>query len=225
MVAKAGVDAIGLNFVGGPRQIDAGKAALILDALPQNVEVWALLKVCDAHASEIVRPIVQTGRINCIQMYGLPNASHSMAVEGWPEIRKAAVRHVADERSVAEVSAWLTELKDGNQPDLILLDAGLTSATRDAAAETDKNADPASLGGTGQELNWRMLAKQKKAGVLKDWPPLVLAGGLRPENVAEAVKLVQPAWVDTSSGVESTPGKKDRCLVEAFVLAAKESQA
>ena len=57
-----------------------------------------------------------------------------------------------------------------------------------------------------------------------DWhPPLVLAGGLGPGNVAEAIRTVRPAAVDTASGVESSPGRKSEALVKAFVEAAGEA--
>jgi phosphoribosylanthranilate isomerase len=72
------------------------------------------------------------------------------------------------------------------------------------------------LGGTGEKFNWDLAIEAKKFG-----KPIFLAGGLTPENVAEAVAKVQPFGVDVSSGVESAPGKKDAAKVRAFIAAAK----
>lgn len=72
------------------------------------------------------------------------------------------------------------------------------------------------LGGTGAKFNWDLAIEAKKLG-----RPIFLAGGLTPENVADAVLRVQPYAVDVSSGVESSPGKKDHEKVRAFIKAAK----
>ncbi len=77
---------------------------------------------------------------------------------------------------------------------------------------------PAALGGTGEKFNWELASEAKKLG-----RPIFLAGGLTPENVAEAVRRVQPFAVDISSGVESSPGKKDPAKVRAFIAAAKSA--
>jgi phosphoribosylanthranilate isomerase len=75
---------------------------------------------------------------------------------------------------------------------------------------------PEAHGGTGAKFNWDLAIEAKKLG-----RPIFLAGGLTPENVAEAVRRVQPFGVDVSSGVESAPGKKDYAKVRAFIQAAK----
>jgi phosphoribosylanthranilate isomerase len=77
---------------------------------------------------------------------------------------------------------------------------------------------PAARGGTGATLNWDLAVEAKNLG-----RPFFLAGGLTPANVAEAVRRVQPYGVDVSSGVESSPGKKDPEKVRAFVTAAKQA--
>ena len=72
------------------------------------------------------------------------------------------------------------------------------------------------LGGTGEKFNWDLAVEAQKFG-----KPIFLAGGLTPENVADAVRQVRPFAVDVSSGVEFAPGKKDAAKVKAFIAAAK----
>lgn len=71
-------------------------------------------------------------------------------------------------------------------------------------------------GGTGAKFNWNLALEATQFG-----RPIFLAGGLTPENVGEAVRRVQPFGVDVSSGVESSPGKKDHEKVRAFIQAVK----
>jgi len=72
------------------------------------------------------------------------------------------------------------------------------------------------LGGTGAKFDWNLALRAKQLG-----RPIILAGGLTPENVGKAVRMVQPFAVDVSSGVESSPGRKDRVKVRDFITAAK----
>ena len=72
------------------------------------------------------------------------------------------------------------------------------------------------LGGTGNRFNWELAVEARKMG-----RPIFLAGGLTPENVADAIRQVQPYGVDVSSGVEAAPGRKDHAKVRAFIQAAK----
>ena len=75
---------------------------------------------------------------------------------------------------------------------------------------------PEVAGGTGEKFNWDLAVAAQKFG-----KPIFLAGGLTPENVAEAVRKVRPFGVDVSSGVEISPGKKDPTKVRAFIEAVK----
>ena len=76
--------------------------------------------------------------------------------------------------------------------------------------------DPDKLGGTGARFNWDLAIQAHNFG-----KPIFLAGGLTPENVAEAVDKVRPYAVDVSSGVESAPGIKDHDKIRALIKAAK----
>ena len=73
-------------------------------------------------------------------------------------------------------------------------------------------------GGTGAQFDWKLAVQARDLG-----RPLVLAGGLTPANVADAVRTVRPYGVDVSSGVESAPGRKDSAKLAEFVRAAKSA--
>ncbi len=77
---------------------------------------------------------------------------------------------------------------------------------------------PGQRGGTGQTCDWDAARDAVALG-----KPVILAGGLTPDNVADAVRIVQPYAVDTASGVESEPGKKDHGKLRDFVQRAKSA--
>lgn len=74
---------------------------------------------------------------------------------------------------------------------------------------------PGKLGGTGKTFNWEWAQEARKYG------PIILAGGLHPDNVAEAVRVAKPYAVDVATGVEFEPGKKNKILVGEFIRRAK----
>lgn len=74
------------------------------------------------------------------------------------------------------------------------------------------------LGGTGHSFDWRLVTELARSR------PVVLAGGLRPDNVFEAVQAVRPFGVDTASGVESAPGEKSDDLVRRFVAEVRRAE-
>ena len=79
-----------------------------------------------------------------------------------------------------------------------------------------------SLGGVGAAFDWNLAVAAKS---LRPGLPLILAGGLTPENVSEAIARVRPYAVDVSSGVESAPGRKDPEKLRRFVAAVREADA
>lgn len=100
------------------------------------------------------------------------------------------------------------------------MDEGVTPAVLEAvlpgpAVLLADSFDSEKIGGTGALGNWDAAAEMKKLG-----KPILLAGGLNADNVAEAIETVQPWGVDVSSGVEKTPGVKDLRCVKGFISAA-----
>jgi phosphoribosylanthranilate isomerase len=93
------------------------------------------------------------------------------------------------------------ELADRYGGDRILVDAKVAGA----------------MGGTGQTFDWSLIEG------LNERRKLILAGGLKPENVASSVKIVFPYGIDTASGVESAPGKKDADRMRAFIRGARDA--
>ena len=117
--------------------------------------------------------------------------------EEGPELLEALLPHAY--KAIAVKDGSVVELARRYPGEHLLLDASV----------------PGMPGGTGRTFDWSIaaeVAKERK---------LTLAGGLTPQNVAEAVRIVKPFRVDVASGVESTPGRKDPALVAAFVEAAK----
>jgi len=97
-------------------------------------------------------------------------------------------------------AADLARLQKYSSCDIVLLDA----------------AAPGLYGGTGRCADWSLAAQAVRSGM-----SVLLAGGLTPENVAEAIALVQPFGVDVAGGVEAAPGRKDHDKVRAFIAAAR----
>jgi phosphoribosylanthranilate isomerase len=132
-----------------------------------------------------------------------------------------------------EVNLDLAQLHGDESIEMLAQVPGF-KALRPQSAEEAKNqakayavaSEPAMLidayrkgeyGGTGQIGDWSLAAQ-----IARQYP-ILLAGGLTPENVAEAIRQVQPWGVDVASGVESAPGKKDAAKMQAFVANAKSS--
>lgn len=115
-----------------------------------------------------------------------------------PGFRRVRVFRVKDEVTLAELRDYR------HTPDAVLLDAFHDSA----------------LGGAGRTFDWSLAVEAKR--IVGDIP-LILAGGLTPENVFDAVRAVHPYAVDVSSGVEAEPGRKDHEKLRRFIEAVQNA--
>lgn len=207
LAAEVGADAVGFNFVeGSPRRIEVAAARDAIVALPHGV--LAVGVFAGTPARDILEIARATG-LGAIQLHG-HLAGESLAVDpparcaelaGLPVIR--AVR--MDARGLKSAREWLqASAEAGRQPDMLIIDAAVAST-----------ASAGVLGGTGTRVDWEALRREPPPAI-----PFALAGGLTPENVAEAIMASGARAVDTASGVEAAPGFKDPSRVRAFVAAA-----
>lgn len=191
-----GVDAIGLNFyAGSPRCIESSIARSILSELPPFVTAVGVF--VEVPINKIVETLPSLGRITVVQWHG--KNPESSACFPFHFIPAFAVR---DSASLDAVERYLDACREvGHLPSALLLD-GYARGQH---------------GGTGQTAPWQLL-ESFRPGV-----PIILAGGLTPDNVAEAIRIVQPYGVDVASGVESAPGRKDADKMRRFLANAREA--
>ncbi len=195
----AGADMVGfVRFPKSPRHVtlDLGHR-LSLQAKGRARRVVLLVNPGDEDIAQAVEAI----NPDLIQLHG------SETPERVAEIRTIVRRPVMKALGVADESdlkALSSYLKDSEH---IVLDA-----------KPPRTAE-ALPGGNGISFDWRLLTGLDPA------LPIMLSGGLSPDNVAEAIRLTRPKAVDVSSGVESGPGLKDPARIEAFIKAARTAFA
>jgi phosphoribosylanthranilate isomerase len=206
LAAELGADAIGLNFVRGPRRIDQQTGYQILSSLPPCVTPVGLtgcgIKGTDCPSIHQLRHEDPRLSITTFQIYG----------EVPPEVIKRT----------ADVFCWMVSSIPSRQA-MATLAAQVAKWGESVRAIVLDTASADKLGGTGQSFNWHWIAEARAAGELEGLPPIILAGGLTPENVAEAIRIAQPYAVDVSSGVEvpGKPGIKDPVKMRDFIQAAR----
>ncbi len=200
VVKNCGADAVGLNFFrGSKRFVDTSTAKSIRDALGDGIEIVGVF--VNSTADDVCRTLDAVG-LTGVQFHGdePPEVIHDVQTRR-PNARLIRAVRVGSD-GAAIVSEELRRLSDAG----IALSAILVDAF--VAGE---------YGGTGH----RVATEFWKSADRECWPPLILAGGLTPENVASAVGEVQPWGIDTASGVELSPGRKSSDKVRAFVNAAR----
>jgi phosphoribosylanthranilate isomerase len=198
----AGADAIGLNFYrGSKRCIAADEARRVVEAIGDSVEVIGVF--VHAPADEIHR-IGASTPLRSVQLHGDEPPQFLATIESNLRVIRARRLNASGTHAIrADIMACQSA---GRIPNAVLIDA----------------ATAGQFGGTGHTVDWQLLVNHDA------WMcevPLILAGGLTPTNVAEAIRIVRPQAVDVASGVESSPGKKDIAKVRDLVAAAKAAFA
>jgi len=192
--AQAGAAYAGLNFFPrSPRFVDIEQAREIALAAPVGLaNVGLFVDAPDAQIDAVLARVP----LDMLQLHGSETPARMDALRarhGLPLIKAVGVAGADDLPKLAGY---------GRHADMLLVDA---KPPKDAVLP----------GGNGLTFDWRLIAGRR-------WPvPWMLAGGLTPENVAQAIALTGATQVDVSSGVESAPGVKDPQKIAAFLSAAQ----
>lgn len=198
LAVELGVWAIGMVFYEhSPRRCSLESAERITAALRRRVEL------CGVFVNATMPEIVSTSeRLNLtlLQLHGDEGPSFCAEAARRTGARVIKALQVADAGDVRDAERYHT--------DFHLLDTRSSTVGREGLR-----------GGTGETFDWNLLATRRSR------TPLILSGGLGPDNVAEAIERVRPFAVDSASGTESSPGHKDPAKLRAFLAAVAGASA
>jgi phosphoribosylanthranilate isomerase len=196
--AALGADALGLNFFRRSKRFVGDDAARqIVEGVPKSI---AKVGVFVNHDAREINEISSRLDLDFVQLHGDEPAR--LLAELPASVRIVRAYRVGPD-GLAPLASHLAECRSlGRVPDAVLLDSQVAGA----------------FGGTGQTIDWSRVAEERS---LVGSVPVILAGGLAPENVASAIAAVRPDAVDVASGVESQPGVKNADSMRLFISAAR----
>ncbi|MEK6396842.1 MAG: phosphoribosylanthranilate isomerase [Terriglobus sp.] len=204
---ELGADALGFIFAHGKRLVTAEHVRTITSQLSSNTATYGVFTQDDP---EFITATANAAGIFGVQMHGTFDPVQAAALRTqFPKAevpRLLQVVHWDVDAPVVEQQQWLSGQL------AVLADSGLVDAVL-----VDSRTQQGS-GGTGVTFDWAAAAPILQSAKL----PVIAAGGLRPENVRDAVRALQPWGVDVSSGVESAPGAKDHAKLAAFIQSARQ---
>lgn len=205
LAAALGADALGFVFAPSKRRVTAEQVARITPHLPATVERVGVFHSLDA---DEITTTVRAAGLNAVQLHGGvdPTLARRLREIFGGEIKIIQTIHWAadaDGVNAAAIAEQLDGIAREGVADRVLIDSKVGTA----------------IGGTGVTFDWEKARATlaQHAGNLK----LIVAGGLRPENVAEAITRLAPWGVDVASGVEAEPGRKDPGKLAAFIKEAR----
>ncbi len=204
LAAELGADAVGFVFAPSPRQVIPAQAAAIVIQLPDSLEK---VGVFPAWPAKRILEAVEQAKLTTIQLHGTPD----------PELARTLYAHFRGRMNIIQVVHWAIGHHEHQAGEIMRQLRQLAAAPESGRILIDSKVGSAS-GGTGVAFPW-----EEARTIFAAYPKIILAGGLNPENVGDAVHQLQPYGVDVASGVEQRPGKKDPAKLRAFMEAARVS--
>lgn len=206
LAASLGADALGFVFAPSPRQVTPRQVAEITPHLPHNIEKIGVFSTQDI--TEIAAA-VHTAGLTGVQLH----SSYS------PQLIAALTHHFAGRLRLIQTAHW--NVGTQTTADFAATIQPFQHSPHIAGVLVDSRT-PSASGGTGTPFDWHA-ARQVLATLAPK--PLILAGGLKPQNLATAIRELNPWGVDVASGVEAHPGTKDPIKLAEFITIARQSQA
>jgi len=206
LAVEAGADAVGFVFAPSKRRVTAAQVAPITKQLPESVEKVGVFTTTDA--AEILQAASVAG-LNCVQLHSAfdPSLIEAVSAGSGGSLRVLQVLDVPAEVDPSALRGVLESALLHPYVVAVLLDASHGGAS----------------GGTGKTFAWESVAAMVRRVQTQTGGQVVVAGGLRSENVAEAIAAFAPWGVDVASGVEASPGVKDGARLKAFVAEARKA--
>ena len=204
LAAELGADAVGFVFAPSKRQVNAEQVAAIASQLSATVEKVGVFTETDNE--EILRS-VRTAGLSTVQLHSEFNPAliETLIVGSGGLLKILQVVDVPEGADAADLEALLTSILKHEHVFAALLDASHGGAS----------------GGTGKPFNWSATAAIVQRVQRETGGRVIIAGGLNPGNVAEAIMAFAPFGVDVASGVEASYGHKDPQKLKAFLAAAE----
>lgn len=208
LLQSAGVDSVGINLVRSSKRFVPIELAIELAAHAKTLGLTTVAVVMDPTGDELLQ-IVRNLALGFVQLHGHEPPTIANFCEGVPVLKAVAWSGLDEQENL--VRQW-TAACDENPAQPVH-----GSRSRLAGFLLDAHA-PGVGGGTGQRARWDLVFPRPSC--LEGWP-VILAGGLTPENVEDAIGQTQVDGVDTASGVELSPGRKSAELVTKFAEGAR----
>jgi phosphoribosylanthranilate isomerase len=201
LAVDAGADAVGFVFAPSPRQVTSDQVAKIAPSLPTSIEKIGVF--VDADFDTIANAVESCG-LTGVQLHSddTGDLASRLRQRFGTHLRILRVIHFSGEAETQLQAAAKDTAING-----VLIDSRTANA----------------VGGTGISYDWQ--AARATIFAPSDGLKLVAAGGLKPDNIAQAIAALQPWGVDVSSGVEAAPGRKDPAKVRAFIANARSAHA
>ncbi len=217
LAAQLGADAVGFIFAASKRQVTAAQVAAMAEGLPDNVE---RVGVFDSHNAQQIARAAQDANLNAVQLHGGFDQDLLLALA--PMVSAMGIR-------IIQTLHWAADPQPNDADASSSADQIASQLARIAAIGiagrvlVDSRIGTSPRGGTGVAFDWsaaRTLFASAPTGL-----NLIVAGGLKADNVAHAIAELAPWGVDVSSGVEASVGQKDPAKLARFIQNARSTTA